>query len=77
VFTAPVILPMLAELFARHNALDRLQAFVSDNACRIYNLVPPTKTIVLTEAPWQVPARYGDLVPFAAGATLPWRILDS
>lgn len=77
VFTAPVILPMLAELFARHNALDRLQAFVSDNACRIYGLVPPTKTIVLTEAPWQVPARYGDLVPFAAGATLPWRILNS
>jgi dihydroorotase len=74
VFTAPVILPMLVELFAQHHALDRLQAFVSDNARRVYGLTPPAKAVTLTRAPWQVPDRYGDVVPFAAGRSLPWQV---
>ncbi|RRR71564.1 MAG: dihydroorotase [Candidatus Viridilinea halotolerans] len=74
VFTAPVILPILAELFARHNALDRLQAFVSDNARAVYGFTPPNKLVTLRQAPWQVPARYGEVVPFYAGETLAWQV---
>ncbi|PDV97677.1 dihydroorotase [Candidatus Chloroploca asiatica] len=76
VFTAPVILPMLADLFERHEALDQLQAFVSDNARRIYGLEPPTKQVRLAREAWQVPERYGDVVPFAAGETLNWQIVE-
>lgn len=75
VFTAPVILPLLAELFERHDALDRLQAFVSDNARAVYGITPPAKTVTLAREPWQVPARYGDVVPFYAGQSLPWQVV--
>ncbi|WP_298816653.1 dihydroorotase [Chloroflexus sp.] len=76
VFSAPVLLPMLVELFERHDALDRLPDFVSGNACCIHGLTPPSRIVKLVEDPWQVPARYGDVVPFAAGQTLRWRVVD-
>jgi dihydroorotase len=75
VFTAPVILPLLAELFESHNALPRLQAFLSDNARRIYGISPPATTVTLARQPWAVPALYGDVVPFCAGRTLPWQVV--
>lgn len=75
VFSAPVLLPMLVELFERHNALDRLPDFVSGNARRIHGLNPPPRTVRLVEDPWQVPIRYGNVVPFAAGQTLRWRVV--
>lgn len=76
VFSAPVLLPLLVELFERHDALDRLPAFVSGNACRIHGLTPPARTVRLVEEPWQVPDRYGNVVPFAAGQTLRWRVMN-
>lgn len=74
VFTAPVILPMLVELFAQHGALSQLQAFVSDTARRIYRISPPARTVTLEPEPWVVPARYGEVVPLCAGQTLRWRV---
>jgi dihydroorotase len=74
VFTAPVALPLLAELFERHAALDRLQAFVSGNARRIYGVTPPAKRVLLERRPWTVPERYGDVVPFRAGQELAWQV---
>jgi len=79
VFSAPVLLPRLAELFEKHGALDRLQPFVSDNAIRIHSLKVPEKTVTLRRGEWTVPARYpgaGDVavVPWEAGRTLPWRL---
>lgn len=76
VFTAPIALPMLAELFERHGALDRLQAFVSDNARRIYRIEPPVKTVLLEKAAFAIPERYGYVAPMWAGRTLPWRIAE-
>jgi dihydroorotase len=75
VFTAPVILPLLAEIFEQHDALASLQAFVSDNARAIYGVSPPAKIVTLAREPWLVPARYGDVVPFYAGHTLPWQVV--
>ncbi len=75
VFTAPVILPLLAELFERHEALERLQAFVSDNARRVYDLTPPATSVTLAREPWRVPERYGDVVPFFAGHEVAWRVV--
>lgn len=39
IFSAPLLLPQLAELFDKHGALASLQAFVSDNAMRNYDLL--------------------------------------
>lgn len=75
VFSAPVALPLLAEIFAQRDALDRLQAFVSDHAQRIYGVTPLQKTVVLRREPWTVPLRYGDVAPYYAGRTVEWQVV--
>ena len=81
VFTAPIALPRLAELFAAHGVPERLQAFVSDNARRLYGLTPPPKRITLRDVPMQVPPSYRSfgrqVVPMYAGETLPWSIVNA
>ncbi len=74
VFTAPIALPALAELFARHGKLENLQHFVSSNAQRIYGLNPPKKKVRLTDTPMRVPEKYGEVVPMFAGEELGWSI---
>lgn len=74
VFTAPIALAVLAELFDEHGALDKLQIFVSDNAQRIYGVTPPQKEVRLVKEPCTVPARYGDVVPMRAGGEISWRV---
>ncbi len=78
VFTAPLLLPRLAQLFDKHAALDNLQAFTSQNAQRLYNITPRKKTIVLEKADFVVPESYEGfgqkVVPMHAGETLTWRI---
>jgi dihydroorotase len=74
VFTAPIILPLLAELFHRHSALDNLQAFVSDNAQRIYGVTPPRTTVALEPIGMTIPVRYGEVVPMWAGRHIDWSI---
>jgi dihydroorotase len=75
IFSAPVALPLLTEIFAQHGALDRLQTFVSDNAQRIYSITPPQKTVILRREEWSVPLRYGDVMPYYAGRPVLWRVV--
>ena len=74
VFTAPIALQALAELFEKYNKLDNLQAFISDNAQKIYKIFPPNKEVVLVKKEYTVPSSYGDVVPFLANKTLKWSI---
>ncbi len=76
VFTAPIALQALAELFDKHDKLDNLQAFVNTNACRIYHITPAEKTITLEKKPCTVPAKYGEVVPMFAGQELAWCIVE-
>ena len=74
VFTAPVALQMLVGLFEEHGALDRLQAFVSDNARRIYGVTPPDKTVIFERSGAVIPERYGDVIPIYPGRELDWKV---
>lgn len=78
VFTAPLALPKLAEIFAQHNALDKLQNFISGNACRIHGLTPAAKTVTLQDTPMQIPSAYRSfgqqVVPMYAGKSIGWSI---
>ena len=74
VFSAPVALPLLAQIFEDEGHLDLLQSFISDNACQRYGIIPVQKQVVLTQSPWQVPAYYKDVSPFYAGQTLRWSV---
>ena len=76
VFTAPIALQMLVELFDEHGALDHLQAFTSDNARRIYGVTPPEKTVVFQKSPTFIPERFGDVVPMYPGRELDWSVAN-
>ena len=76
VFSAPVALPLLAEIFEDCGALDRLEEFVSLNGARFYGLPPNDGSVRLVKEPWTVPERLPlDYVPFMAGETLRWKIV--
>lgn len=77
VFSAPVALPMLAELFEEAGCLERLQGFVSDQARRFYRIDPPKRIVTLRPKPWTVPEQYETTRPFLAGKTLRWSLRQS
>jgi dihydroorotase len=72
IFSAPVALPMLAEIFEDENKLDLLQDFISGIACKRYGLGPISRTVTLEKKPWTIPELYHDIKPFGAGRTLRW-----
>ncbi len=76
VFTAPIALQVLTELFVEHSSIEKLQAFVSGNAQKIYTHISvPEKTITLERKPFMVPEIYGTVVPMYAGETLAYSIV--
>ena len=74
VFTAPISLQLLCEIFDQYGKLDNLQAFVSDNAQNIYGICPEFKEITLEKRPFVVPAHYFGVVPMYAGEVISWAI---
>jgi dihydroorotase len=78
VFNSPIALQLLTELFEKNEKLDKLNAFVSLNAQRIYNSKPTTKPITLIKKDFIVPDIYSykneQVVPMFAGKTLAWSI---
>ncbi|EOI4674635.1 dihydroorotase [Campylobacter jejuni] len=79
VFSAPVILPVLVELFEKHSNETNLQKFISDNACKIHNLkFENDKIITLEKQEWQVPNvyedKYNQVVPYMAGEILKFQL---
>ncbi|MDD2465628.1 MAG: dihydroorotase [Desulfobulbus sp.] len=77
VFSAPVALPMLVQLFEENNSLDILPGFVSTFGRQFYRINPPPKSVVVTKTPWQVPEQYETSAPFLRGKTLRWRMKKS
>ncbi len=74
VFTAPIALQLLCEIFDQFGKLDNLQAFVSDNAQGIYGICPEFKEVVLEQRPFIIPENYSGVVPMYAGQTINWAI---
>ena len=75
IFTAPIALQALVDLFDKHKGIANLQAFVSDNARRIYNIQPPNKQVTLAPTPFLVPKSYDRVIPMFAETELPWSIV--
>lgn len=74
VFTAPIALQLLCEIFEQYDKLDNLQAFVSDNAQSIYGICPEFKEVVLEKRPFVIPENYNGVVPMYAGKVINWAI---
>lgn len=73
IFNAPFALESYAALFEEYQALDKLEAFASENGPRFYGLPLNEERVVLERTEVQVPDRVDGLVPFHAGDTLRWR----
>ena len=78
VFTSPIALQVLVELFEKHDSLENLNDFVSNNAKKIYGLDLKEKTIKLIKKDFIVPDIYEykdeKVVPMYAGKTISWSI---
>jgi dihydroorotase len=78
IFNAPYALETYAAVFEEEGALDRLQAFASENGPLFYGLPLNEGQLVLERAPVAVPDRLPAagtaIIPFRAGETLPWRL---
>jgi dihydroorotase len=74
VFTAPIALQLLCEIFDQYDKLENLQAFVSDNAQNIYGICPEFKEVTLINKEFIVPQKYENVVPMYAGQAIGWSI---
>jgi dihydroorotase len=74
IFSAPIAIQLLCEIFDQYNKLDNLQAFISDNAQNIYGICPEFKEVLLENRPFIIPESYGCVVPMYAGSTINWTI---
>ena len=78
-FTAPNTLSILAEVFERENALDRLEAFTSLNGPGFYGLPVNQQTITLAKGdavvyPDRIETAEGDVTVFDPGFALHWSV---
>ena len=78
VFCAPVALEIYAKVFDEEGALDRLEAFASENGPKFYGLPLNEGSVTLERRETAVPEKLklasADLVPFHAGETLRWSL---
>jgi len=75
IFNAPFALEGYATVFEQEGALDKFEAFASENGPHFYGLPLNEGTITLERAQAQVPDQIGSLVPFQAGELLSWALL--
>jgi dihydroorotase len=72
---SPVLLPLLALVFEKHEMLNRLEPFISQFGAEFYRLPLNSGKITLTECePIIVPPIINGIVPFWAGKELKWSV---
>ena len=80
-YTALHAMELYATAFDSVGRLDRLEAFASLNGPSFYGLQPNTETLTLARADYEVPGlantRHTELVPLAAGETLPFSVVSA
>jgi len=80
IYSAHAGIELYAEAFEAAGALDKLEGFASLFGADFYGLPRNTDSITLVRETWSPPASYGfgehELVPFRAGETIDWSLLD-
>ncbi|WP_411359255.1 dihydroorotase [Pseudidiomarina salilacus] len=79
-YSAPAALQLYAEFFEQMQALDKLADFASNFGADFYGYPRATEQVTLQRAEWQVPAlvdtAIGPMVPYWAGMTLNWQLIE-
>lgn len=81
-YSAWSAIELYAEVFEQLDALDKFEAFASENGPDFYGLPRNEKTITLVKEAWQVPDTVAlpdgtDMVPFFAGHTINWKLAEN
>ncbi|TVQ23476.1 MAG: dihydroorotase [Spirochaetaceae bacterium] len=87
IYTAPVAIPLLVDLFERHGVPIResdagtgdgpsMERFVSRLGAEFYRLAPSTGSLTVERVAWTVPSVCEGVVPFHAGHDLAWAVRD-
>lgn len=74
IYTTPVALPLLAEIFAAQGKLEGLEAFTSQFGAEFYQLPLNKGTRTLQKESWKVPHEYFGVVPLKAGESMSWKV---
>jgi dihydroorotase len=78
IFTAPVALALIVQVFAEEDRLDTLERFLCENGAMFYGLPLNEGTITLERKSQAVDSEIAcgneRLVPFQAGGTVDWRV---
>jgi dihydroorotase len=77
-YSAPHALALYATAFDAAGALDKLEGFASRHGPAFYRLPVNRATVTLLRRPFPIPDALpfgdGEIVPLAAGETLPWQV---
>jgi dihydroorotase len=73
IFSAPIILPALAEFF--EGDVEMFQRFISDNARENFNINVPYKVVEIIEEEWIAPQIVGDIKPMWAGKKFRYKVV--
>ncbi len=74
VFSAPVLIPALVELFLDAGAIERLEPFIASFGADFYQIPRNSDLLTVRNREWRVPPEYDGVVPFRAGERLAWSI---
>lgn len=78
-FSAMTAIELYAQIFEQAGALDKLEAFASQNGARFYGLPENPRKITLAKQPQRVPesVQFGgsEVVPMCAGEEISWSIV--
>ncbi|CEK12117.1 dihydroorotase [Legionella hackeliae] len=81
IYSAPYAVALYADIFEQLNALSRLEAFLSHFGANFYQLPINKEKLTLVKSSQLIPAilPFGteQVIPVAAGETLPWSIHES
>ena len=81
VFSAPIIMQALAQLFEKNESLDQLEAFTSQYGADFYGLPYNTEQIILTKETNELSSSFHkerpveiNVIPFLSDLILPWKL---
>jgi dihydroorotase len=75
IFSAPVALPLLCQIFEEEGALGKLEGFVSRYGVDFYELSPSEGTVTIKKESWDVPLDYEGVPIFCGGTSMPWKVM--
>jgi len=75
IFSAPIALPLLCEIFEQEKMMYKLEDFVSRFGAKFYGLPLNSGPITLRREEWTVPNQYKNIKIFMGGKKLRWSVV--